>query len=269
MKCNDLWDKAKKPELVYDVLKENKLNLCNYTEFLDANKQTVISEFKQTNTKLLVKNKPLGSAGDISINELITKGLDVIDTPLVQMIRENVDVTVVGGLLSTMIMYKTIVNLYLKSAYNKNLPDVLRKVPSTRAKEIALFMLVGAPFVAGWMWTEKKIIGGKVVVNLLANNELEGTGSVRKFEIEGTSSISKSSFFLFLNKLPSLLKSWLKAILKSLALYFIGLFIVKVIGYNSNIINEISSQFSVYLVWFLKLYCILNLLVLIYFIWKL
>jgi len=105
MKCNDLWDKAKKPELVYDVvydvLKENKLNLCNYTEFLDANKQTVISEFKQTNTKLLVKIKPLVSARVISINELITKGLDVIDKPLVQRIRDNV--TVVGGFISSMI----------------------------------------------------------------------------------------------------------------------------------------------------------------------
>jgi hypothetical protein len=179
------------------------------------------------------------------------------------MIRENVDVSVVGGFLSSMILYKTIVNLYLKTAYNKNLPDVLKNIPSTRAKEIALFMLVGAPFVAGWMWTGNKIIGGKVVVNLLANNELEGTDAVKKNEIEGTS--SKSSFFLFLNKIPS----WLKAILKYFALYFIGLFIVKIIGYNSNIINEISSQFAIYLTWFLKLYCILNFLVLIYFIWKL
>jgi hypothetical protein len=181
------------------------------------------------------------------------------------MIKENADVTVVGGFISSMIMYKTIVNLYIKSTYNQNLSDVIRNVPSTRAKEIPLFMLVCSPFVACWLWTGNKIIGGKVVVNLLANNELEGTGSIRKNEIEGTSSISKSSFFLFLNKLPS----WLKAILKYMALYFIGLFIVKVFGYNSNIINEISSQFAVYLVWFLKLYCILNLLVLIYFIWKL
>ena len=67
------------------------------------------------------------------------------------------------------------------------------------------------------------------------------------------------------NKLPS----WLKAILKYSALYFISLFIIKVIGYKSNIINEIYLQFAVYIVWFLKLYCILNLLVLIYFIWKL
>jgi hypothetical protein len=34
------------------------------------------------------------------------------------MITENVDVTVVGGFISSMIMYKTIVNLYIQSAYN-------------------------------------------------------------------------------------------------------------------------------------------------------
>jgi hypothetical protein len=264
IKCNDLWEQVQKQSVVNDVLKENKLNLFNYTEFLAANKP-VISAFKQinTNTKLLDQNKALGSAGDITINELITKGLEVIDTPLVQMIRENVDVSVVGGFLTSMIMYKTIVNLYLKSAYDKKLPEVLRNVPTTRAKELALFMLVGAPFVAVWLWTGNKIIGGKVVVNLITNAELEGTASV--IEIEGSKSLSKSSFFLFLNKIPS----WLKIILKYFAMYFIGLFIVKVFGYNSNILTEISSQFSVYLIWFLKLYCILNFLVLIYFIWKL
>lgn len=263
MKCNDLWDKVKKKELVDDIVNKNKLNILNYTEFLEANKQTVISELK--NKKSVLINKPLGTAGDITVNELLSKGLDVIETPLVKMIRENIDVSAAGFGISSMIMFNSICKLFMKLTYGKDYPEVLKHIPSTKAKEVALFMLVGAPFVAGWMWTGNKIIGGKVVVNILANNELESTSSVRKNEIEGTSSISKSSFFLFLNKLPS----WLKAILKYIALYFIGLFIVKVFGYNSNIINEISSQFSVYLAWFLKLYCILNLLVLIYFIWKL
>jgi len=173
MKCNDLWDKAKKPELVYDVvydvLKENKLNLCNYTEFLDANKQTVISEFKQTNTKLLVKIKPLVSARVISINELITKGLDVIDKPLVQRIRDNV--TVVGGFISSMIndqwsmiFYKFFIRLLLIYILNQYIIKFYQMYLETylvrELKEIALFMLVGAPFVAGWLW-----IGNRLVVD--------------------------------------------------------------------------------------------------------
>lgn len=74
MKCNDIWDNIRKPEIVHNFIKEKKLNVCNYTEFLNANK-TVISELKKTNT--LVQNKPLvapASAGYITVNELITKG---------------------------------------------------------------------------------------------------------------------------------------------------------------------------------------------------
>jgi hypothetical protein len=120
------------------------------------------------------------------------------------MIKDKVDIQVVGGFLTSMILYKTIVNIFIKYTYSPaSLANTRLLGPSTRAKEIALFMLFGAPFVAAWMWTGNKIIGGKVVVNLLANYDLEGTGSVRKNELEGTSSISKSSFFLFLNKLPS------------------------------------------------------------------
>jgi hypothetical protein len=106
-----------------------------------------------------------------------------------------------------------------------------------------------------------KIIGGKAVVKVLTDNELVGTGSNNKNEIEGSSSINKSSFFLFLNKLPS----WLKVILKYFAIYFIGLFIVKVIGYNSNIITDIQSQFNIYLLIYIKIFTILNFFVIIYF----
>jgi len=68
MKCNDIWDNIRRPEIVHNTLKEKNINVFNYTEFINANK-TVISDLKQ-----LVKNKPLGSAGDITINELVSKG---------------------------------------------------------------------------------------------------------------------------------------------------------------------------------------------------
>jgi hypothetical protein len=65
------------------------------------------------------------------------------------------------------------------------------------------------------------------------------------------------------------LKSWLKTILKYIALYFILLFIVNVIGYKSTIIIDIYNNFLVFGVYFLKLFSILNFLVVIYFILKL
>jgi len=231
----------------------NNSSIAEYKEFLQSHRGTIVSELKLTTT--LETNKPLGEFGDITVNELIIKGLNAIDTPLVQMIREHVDVKVAGSFLTSMILYKTIVNLYVKSAYSKSLTEVLKSAPSTRGKEIALFMIVGAPFIAGLMLTTNKIIGPKVIINLVSNNELEGSSSVS----------SSFSLFLLFNKLPS----WLKAILKYLASYCILLIIVKIIGYKSNIVLEIYSQFYFILGYFLKIWCILNILVIIYFIWKL
>ena len=278
-KYSNIIEKYKKEPLEKYVITDKKeltnANIRDNPELLHVNKETIILElqvtkplsvFKSTSICLQAQNKPLWNAGYISKNELITKWLDIIDTPLVQMIQETVHVRELGTYLSSMILYKTIVNLYVKSAYSSSLSYVLITGPRTRSKEIGLFLLMGAPFVAGLMWTGNKIIGGKVVVNVLANTASDVTNLVSQTELEGTNSVGSSNFlFLFLNKLPS----WLKAILKYLALYLIGLFIVKVIGYKSNIITEISSQFNVYLGFFLKFYCILNFLVIIYYIWKL
>ena len=262
-KYDELWEKVKNKDLIKDVISEkkdlNSSNIIDYIQFLQTNKETILSELKLTTS--LAKNKPLGDAGDISINELINKGLDTLDTPLVQMIRENVDVSVAGSLVSSMIIYKTIVNLYMKSAFNSSsILESIKGANSTRSKEVALFMIIGAPLIVGSIMSINAVTSGgakKVIVNIVGNNELEVTSSV--------SSSSSLFLFLFLNKLPS----WLKVLLKYLALYLIILIIVKVIGYNSNIIREIHSQFNVYLVYFLKLFCILNFLVVIYYILKL
>ena len=84
-----------------------------------------------------------------------------------------------------------------------------------------------------------------------------------KLESPGTSSINNSlSFFLFLNKLPG----WFKTNFKYIALYLILLFITSVLGYNSNIIKELSSNFPIYFVYFLKIGTILNFFVVLYYL---
>jgi hypothetical protein len=123
-----------------------------------------------------------------------------------QIIKNNTDVFVVGGYISSMILYKSIVNLYVKSTYgNSSIIDAVKNVHSTRSKEVALFMLMGAPVIAGLMWTAGQIFRCKVVVNVMVNasNELNGIDSVSKTEIEGTSTISRDFLFLLVTKLPS------------------------------------------------------------------
>ena len=244
----------RKNQLVTDIVNENKeiqnSDLSKINEYIHNIKPTIDSK---------IKNRPLGSAGDITVNELLNKGLEVFDTPLVQMIKDNVDIGVVITGVSTMILYKAVLKLYMKSAYSSSISEVIRSGASTRSKEIALFMIMGAPPIVGGLLTKNKLTSGstKVIVNIAESNNLEGTIT--------NSASSSSSLFLFLNKLPS----WLKIILKYIALSLIITFITTVIGYKSTIIVEIYSQFYIYLGYFLKLYCVLNFLVIIYFIWKL
>lgn len=64
------------------------------------------------------------------------------------MNRDNVDVTVVGSFISSMIVYKTVINIYMKNTEsNPSVVKTLGGSPRTRASEIAFFMIVGAPLV--------------------------------------------------------------------------------------------------------------------------
>lgn len=260
-KCDETWSKLKNKHLIKDIVIEqkdlNNSNINSYKEFLQSNKETILSELTKT-TSTLPKNKPLGAAGDISINDLINKGIEVVDTPLVQIIKENVNVSLLGSFVSSMILYKTVLNMYMKAAYNYGpnqgpLNEVCRRLPSTRSREIALFMMIGGPIIVAQLMVINKVtgVGSKVILSVTGQTELEAASSVS----------SSSSLFLFLNKLPR----WLKAILKYITLYFIGLIFVKILDYNTNIAADIYSQFNVILIYFLKLWTIFNLIVVIYF----
>ena len=260
----ELWEKVINKELITDIITEKAgkpwtfLNILNYSKLIQENKQTILSEIK-TDTISLVQSKPLGNAGDITINELIKKGIEAIDTPLEKMMKENINVHVTGTFITSMILYRSIVNLYMKSEYSSSLTGALITGSSSRGKEVALFLIMGAPFIAGaLLGINNSTSGGTTVtVNIAESKNLEGTGA--------SSGSSSSSLFLFLNKLPN----WIKIILKYVALYLILVFITSVIGYKSTILVEIFSQFPIYLGYYLKLFGILNFFVIIYYIWKL
>jgi len=66
------------------------------------------------------------------------------------MIKDNVNISLLGSGITSMIMYKTVMNMYMKNTYNN--PSVVKYLgvsPSTKAREIAFFMIVGAPMVVG------------------------------------------------------------------------------------------------------------------------
>jgi hypothetical protein len=90
-----------------------------------------------------------------------------------------------------MILYKTIIKLYKKAAYSPGLSGLpLASHPSTRTREIALFMVMGAPFLLCiLMIINSATAGGSKIVINIASNEIEGA------ETSSGISSSSSSFF--------------------------------------------------------------------------
>jgi hypothetical protein len=115
------------------------------------------------------------------------------------MVKENVNVHFLGFGITTMLMYKAVFKLFMKSAYSQGgIPAHL--LPGTRPAEIALFMIYGAPSIVAALMTINTVSAGgskiKITINIAGNNELEGAGT-------SSGSSSSSSLFLFLNKLPN------------------------------------------------------------------
>jgi len=117
--------------------------------------------------------------GNITLNELITKGINALDTPLIKLIKDPVVIHEVGAGVSTMLMYKAVMKIYMKSAYPAGLPQLVLSGTSTRSAEIALFMLMGAPAILGALYTMNQVSSGgsKVILSLAGNTELEGISS--------------------------------------------------------------------------------------------
>lgn len=259
-KFEQMWAKFKEKELLNKVVTDktnkyldtsnvNVLAYNQYNQFLHTNKEIIQTSLKD-NVLTKAANKPLGSLGDITLNQCITKGLDIVESPIIQMIKENVNLNVLGTSITSLILYRAIVKLYVNNAYSSgsafSYSEAIKAFPNIKSKEIILFMILGAPFIAGSLISISSLTktSTKVIVNLTENSDLE----------TGSSSINKNnSYFLFLNKFLNKLPRWLKAMLKYIVLYLIGMFILSVIGYKSNILIEIYSQFYVYLGIFLKI----------------
>jgi hypothetical protein len=252
-KGDAVWEKIrnKNNSLINDIINEktelNNSNITSVKEFIQINRENILTDLdvKITTTQ----NKPQGVMGDLTLNELANTGLAVFYSPLVKMIKEHVDIKLISYSVTSLIRYKTVMKIFMKSAYSQgSIPAIPLTGPCTRPQEIILFMLLGAPAIFG---TLMGIIyftwgGSKVIENIVENTDLDGANS----------SSSSSSFFLFLNKLPS----WLKIILKYIAFSVIITFITSVIGYKSNILAEVYSQLNTYFIIFFKLYSILNFL---------
>ena len=79
--------------------------------------------------KLVDCNKPLGDLGDITLNQIISKADEEL-SPIIKWVSNKIDIGISLNIISTLIVYKAVTNLYIKNAYpefnNKSIVDVLK-----------------------------------------------------------------------------------------------------------------------------------------------
>lgn len=115
-----------------------------------------INKYVKENQDKLSKVKPLGEYGEITLNEAINKGVQVLG-PVVNHIKENSEIINYGSIAGSLfLIYKSVVRLYTKVAYSEQpslpTPHQVAYYKINRAKEIKAFMILGAPFIYCWKY---------------------------------------------------------------------------------------------------------------------
>jgi hypothetical protein len=236
-KYQDLWNSVKN--------KTEAQNAESYKEFLTQNKQNILNFSNNLN----YKPKPLGDLGEITLNELVSKGLDMTE-PLYTFGKDPItEITVTGSTLSTLFMYRAVIKLFGKVAYGEELSyNTLKNLSGTKAKEVSLFMLIGAPMIVGALYSMAGLsIYKKVALEITVNNPDSLTKS--------------SSSFLFFNKLPK----WFKVILNYLLIILLVQFFIWLIGYKNTGIYQIIP--INYFLIAIKLFCLISMFLVFYYIW--
>lgn len=151
-------------------------DLQSTTQFLIEHKDEVVSVIEHA--------KPLGSFGDITINELINKGTDAL-SPILNTLDPNL--TLNGGftILSSLFFYRVVVNLYTKSAYNFDFkgmnPTEVADFKASRPRDIRFFMLCCAPLITASLVTMAKLNPLNINLNIEMKEAVTSNVSILAF----------------------------------------------------------------------------------------
>lgn len=160
-------------------------------------------------------------------------------------------------------MYKWTVKSYVKYAYgNDSVLKILSKSGDTRSKEIALFMIVGAPMIVGSIFAMSNVSKDKTQITFKESYDKVGS-FVDDKDIESIT-LSNNSLGL-LSILGKKLPNWLRVLIMFSIAYIFAKIFLFIIGYNEDI-NKIFNSLSIY---FIKYCCIMSLIMVIYYIGKL
>ena len=226
-------------------VRSDQIDNINLDDYINMGKALIDNE---TIIKETLKTKRLGEFGEITLNEIVDKGFEVL-SPLSQFTTDYSNVIAIGGsLISSYFFFKSVVRLYektaFKEAYKLSSADDLLKYNLIRSKEVKSFMVFAAPFIVGTFWVLKKQIGGPNV-NINIQNNIEDNAT------------SAGILCFIKNRIPKYLGPIIWMIL---CLFFMDL--------PSKIGESIMSSYLVYVKWFFFLGSITSFFMICYYIFS-
>ena len=254
------------------------------SENLTENNENIKEVFSESNSF-----KPLGEAGEITVNEALRKGIEVF-SPLLDIYKNHpIEVKTGFSVITTLMMYKSVVNLYNKIAF-KEYPDITRynvEIQRMRNKEIKFFMLVGAPLIVGALCGIKNVFPTKIIIqnetassseslqpNLIekiskSSNNLDLASTPAEANKELELADSKISKIPFLGGIYRRIPGWLRSVITTIALYYgIKYLSQDVLGLGNpyEVIDSVFKNYTNYVKLFFKIGAISCLFIIIYYI---
>ena len=166
-------------------------NNINFDEFKSLGLK--ILENKNEIKNEIIKNKPLGDLGEITLNQLVDNGFKYL-SPLTKMVKDNsVEITSGLTLISMFMIYKKVVKTYEESifkeeSYKHLSAEEVMNLNLVKAKQIRSFMNLAAPLITGLFYVYKKQTG---ITNFTVKTDINMDNNV-------DNNVTPSSIFLFI-----------------------------------------------------------------------
>lgn len=249
IRYEELWNSVRNRQLNLETVEGVK----DLNDLVYKNKDFVLAKTKEMQMK--TQSKPLGEFGDITLNDLATKAIE-LGEPLYKYGQEHIkDIHMATSVVSVLFVYKTLVRLYIKTAYGKDfsIKDInLLDFKSTRSKEVFAFMVLGAPIIAGAIsFIGSTAISKKLLVEVDLNNNT--------LSVADATTTTSSLFFI---KMPKIVKK----ILTYLFFIFLFKFILWVLDYKNTVISNIIPIKAFIIV--AKIFIFISILMIFYYIWS-
>ena len=231
--ADEKWD-GLKAKLTQELFVPNSIGL---KDLIEINK--VVEKNKPEIKETIIKSKPLVEISETTLNQIVDKGLDVLGSYSFPVSVGDV----IGGvnLISSYFLYKGVVNLFAKHAFKQDVPNTIQ-YQRMKAKEIRLFMIIGAPLIVASLYSMKQVaFPNKIVINSESVSSSGGVAGLNTKQ-EITKNPGFSSLIPILGGFSKKIPGWLKSVILLIFSIIFVKYIYKYTGLSSSTVLIVISK---------------------------